>query len=154
MSVNKVILLGNIGADPEIRYTNNGDAVVTLSIATSEVYKDKQSGERKQITEWHKVIFYRDLAEIVGKYLKKGDQIYIEGKIKTRKWTDQQGVERYTTEIFATEMRMLGKRSQDGSQSSMGQSSQDYSRESISYDKSYDSKSNNNSNFTEDDIPF
>jgi single-strand DNA-binding protein len=154
MSVNKVILLGNIGADPEIRYTNNGDAVVTLSIATSEVYKDKQSGERKQITEWHKVIFYRDLAEIVGKYLKKGDQIYIEGKIKTRKWTDQQSVERYTTEIFATEMRMLGKRAQEGGQGSIGQSNQDYSRESISYDKSYDSKPNNNSNFIEDDIPF
>ncbi|HXU27629.1 MAG TPA: single-stranded DNA-binding protein [Bacteroidia bacterium] len=108
MSVNKVILVGNLGADPDVKYTAHGDAVVTLSIATSETRKDKQSGEKKTATEWHRVVFFGDLAEICNKWLKKGSQIYIEGKLRTKKWQDQQGNDRYTTEILADTMRMLG----------------------------------------------
>ena len=110
-SVNKVILLGNLGADPETRYMPNGDAVANIRMATTESWKDKNSGEKKEITEWHRVVFFRKLAEIVGQYLKKGSSVYIEGRIRTRKWTDKEGQERYTTEIEATEMQMLGGRS-------------------------------------------
>ncbi len=109
-SVNKVILVGNLGADPETRYMPNGDAVCNIRVATTESWKDKQSGEKKEITEWHRVVFYRKLAEIAGQYLKKGSQVYLEGRIRTRKWTDKEGQERYTTEIEANEMQMLGRR--------------------------------------------
>lgn len=109
-SVNKVILVGNLGADPETRYMPNGDAVCNIRLATTESWKDKQSGEKKEITEWHRVVFYRKLAEIAGQYLKKGAQVYLEGRIRTRKWTDKEGQERYTTEIEANEMQMLGRR--------------------------------------------
>ena len=107
-SVNKVILVGNLGADPETRYMPNGDAVANIRLATTESWKDKDSGEKKEITEWHRVVFYRKLAEIVGQYLKKGSAVYIEGRIRTRKWQDKEGQERYTTEIEANEMQMLG----------------------------------------------
>lgn len=110
-SVNKVILVGNLGADPETRYMPNGDAVANIRLATTESWKDKASGEKKEITEWHRVVFYRKLAEIVGQYLKKGSALYVEGRIRTRKWTDKEGQERYTTEIEANEMQMLGGRS-------------------------------------------
>ena len=109
-SVNKVILVGNLGADPESRYMPNGDAVCNVRLATTESWKDKASGEKKEITEWHRVVFYRRLAEIAGQYLKKGTPVYVEGRIRTRKWTDKDGQERYTTEIEATEMQMLGRR--------------------------------------------
>ena len=109
-SVNKVILVGNLGADPETKYMPNGDAVANIRLATTESWKDKASGEKKEITEWHRVVFYRKLAEIVGQYLKKGSSVYIEGRIRTRKWTDKEGQERYTTEIEANEMQMLGGR--------------------------------------------
>ena len=109
-SVNKVILVGNLGADPETRYMPNGDAVANIRMATTESWKDKATGERREITEWHRVVFYRRLAEIVGQYLKKGSAVYIEGRIRTRKWTDKEGQERYTTEIEASEMQMLGGR--------------------------------------------
>lgn len=109
-SVNKVILVGNLGADPEMRYMPNGDAVCNIRVATTESWKDKQSGEKKEITEWHRVVFYRKLAEIAGQYLKKGSQVYLEGRIRTRKWTDKEGQDRYTTEIEAQEMQMLGRR--------------------------------------------
>jgi len=109
-SVNKVILVGNLGADPEMRYMPNGDAVANLRIATTESWKDKQSGEKRELTEWHRVVFYRKLAEIVGKYLKKGSQVYLEGRIRTRKWTDKEGQDRYTTEIEANELQMLGRK--------------------------------------------
>ena len=112
-SLNKVILIGNLGADPETRYTTSGDAVTNIRLATTETWKDKQSGEQKEATEWHRVVFYNRLAEVAGQYLKKGSQVYIEGKIKTRKWTDKDGVERYTTEIQASEMKMLGGRRDD-----------------------------------------
>ncbi|MEI7430281.1 MAG: single-stranded DNA-binding protein [Betaproteobacteria bacterium] len=109
-SVNKVILVGNLGKDPEIRYMTNGEAVANVSIATSESWKDKASGEKKEITEWHRLVFYRKLAEIVNQYLKKGSTVYVEGRIRTRKWQDKEGQERYTTEIEVTEMQMLGGR--------------------------------------------
>lgn len=110
-SVNKVILVGNLGADPETKYMPNGDAVANIRLATTESWKDKASGEKKEITEWHRVVFYRKLAEIVGQYLKKGSSVYIEGRIRTRKWQDKEGQERYTTEIEANEMQMLGGKS-------------------------------------------
>ena len=110
-SVNKVILVGNLGKDPEVRYMTNGDAVANVSLATTESWKDKASGEKREVTEWHRIVFYRKLAEIVGQYLKKGSAVYLEGRIRTRKWTDKEGQERYTTEIEATEMQMLGGRS-------------------------------------------
>ncbi|MFA9950618.1 single-stranded DNA-binding protein [Dentiradicibacter hellwigii] len=117
-SVNKVILVGNLGADPEVRYMTNGDAVANIRMATTESWKDKASGERREMTEWHRVVFYRRLAEIVGQYLKKGSPVYIEGRIRTRKWQDKEGQERYTTEIEATEMQMLGSRQGQGDPSS------------------------------------
>ena len=107
-SVNKVILVGNLGADPETRYMPNGDAVANIRLATTESWKDKASGEKKEITEWHRVVLYRKLGEIAGQYLKKGSAVYIEGRIRTRKWQDKEGQERYTTEIEANEMQMLG----------------------------------------------
>lgn len=115
-SVNKVILIGNLGRDPETRYMPNGDAVTNVSIATTESWKDKGSGERQEKTEWHRVTFYRRLAEVAGEYLKKGSQVYIEGRLETRKWTDKEGVEKYTTEIIANEMKMLGGKRDDGQQ--------------------------------------
>jgi single-strand DNA-binding protein len=109
-SVNKVILVGNLGADPETRYLPSGDAVANIRLATTDRYKDKASGEFKELTEWHRVAFFGRLAEIVNEYLKKGSSVYIEGRIRTRKWTDQQGQERYSTEIVADQMQMLGGR--------------------------------------------
>ena len=108
--VNKVTLIGNLGQDPEIRYTANGSAVANVSIATAESWKDRESGEQQERTEWHRVVFFSRLAEIVGEYLKKGSQVYIEGRLQTRKWQDRDGNDRYTTEIVANEMQMLGGR--------------------------------------------
>lgn len=119
-SVNKVILVGNLGADPETRYMPNGDAVCNIRLATTESWKDKSSGEKREITEWHRVVFYRKLAEIAGQYLRKGSSVYIEGRIRTRKWQDKDGQDRYTTEIEATEMQMLGGRGGDGGQQGGG----------------------------------
>lgn len=109
-SVNKVILVGNLGKDPEVRYMPAGDQVTTITVATSEHWTDKATNEKKEATEWHRVVFFRKLAEIAGQYLKKGSQVYIEGKLKTRKWQAQDGTDRYTTEIQADELKMLGKR--------------------------------------------
>ena len=109
-SVNKVILVGNLGADPEIRYSQAGNAICNLRLATTESWKDKATGDKKEITEWHRVVMYRGLAEIAERYLKKGAQVYIEGRIRTRKWLDKSGVDRYTTEIEADEMTMLGEK--------------------------------------------
>ena len=108
-SVNKVILIGNLGRDPETRYTTGGDAVTTLNIATSEQWKDK-SGEKQERTEWHRVVLFARLAEIAGEYLKKGRSVYIEGRLQTRKYTDKDGVEKYSTEIVADRMQLLGGR--------------------------------------------
>jgi single-strand DNA-binding protein len=109
-SVNKVILVGNLGADPEVRYMPSGDAVANLRIATTDRYKDKQSGEMKEATEWHRVSMFGKLAEIAGQYLRKGSSVYIEGRIRTRKWQDQSGQDKYSTEIVADQMQMLGGR--------------------------------------------
>lgn len=107
-SVNKVILVGNLGRDPEVRYMPNGDAIANVAIATTDAWKDKATGEKKEATEWHRVVFFGRLAEVVAQYVKKGRQIYIEGALRTRKWQDKEGVDRYTTEIVASEMKMLG----------------------------------------------
>lgn len=108
-SVNKVILVGNLGADPDVRYMPNGDQVTTVRLATTDKWKDKQSGETREATEWHRVVFYRKLAEIVGQYTKKGSQLYVEGRLRTRKW-QKDGVDHYTTEIEGQELQMLGSR--------------------------------------------
>jgi single-strand DNA-binding protein len=114
--INKVILVGNVGKDPEVRYMPNGDAVANVSVATSETWKDKSSGEQQERTEWHRIVFYQRLAEIVAEYVKKGSKIYVEGSLRTRSW-EQDGVKRYATEIIANEMQMLDGRSEDRSSS-------------------------------------
>jgi single-strand DNA-binding protein len=126
--VNKVILVGNLGKDPETRYMPNGKAVTNFSIATSESWKDKQTGEQREQTEWHNIVMYDRLAEIAAEYLKKGSQVYIEGKLRTRKWQDKEGRDRYTTEINCNEMQMLGSRQGGGGGGGMGGGGGDYSR--------------------------
>ena len=116
-SINKVILIGNLGADPENRALPSGEAVCNIRLATTENWKDKSTGEKRELTEWHRVVLYRKLAEIAGQYLRKGSAIYIEGRLRSRKWQDQDGQERYTTEIEASELKMLGGR-QETSESS------------------------------------
>ena len=123
--VNKVILVGNCGKDPETRYMPSGGAVTNVSIATSESWKDKQTGETKERTEWHNIVFFNRLGEIAGEYLRKGSQIYVEGSLRTRKWQDKSGGDRYTTEIVASEMQMLGSRSGGGDSYAPAQSQQD-----------------------------
>lgn len=118
--INKVILIGNLGTDPEVRYMPQGGAVANLTVATSESWTDKASNEKKEQTEWHRVVIYQRLAEIAGEYLRKGSKVYIEGKLKTRKWQDKDGVERYTTEIIANELQMLDGRGDNQQQGSMG----------------------------------
>ena len=113
-SVNKVILVGNLGRDPETRFSPDGAAICNVSIATTSQWKDKNSGERKEETEWHRVVFYNRLAEIAGEYLKKGRSVYVEGRLKTRKWQDKDGQDRWTTEIVADQMQMLGSREEGG----------------------------------------
>lgn len=160
-SVNKVILVGNLGKDPESRYMPNGDAVVNITLATTDTWKDKNSGEKKEATEWHRVVFFRKLAEIAGQYLKKGSQVYIEGSLKTRKWQDKDGQDRYTTEIVADTMQMLGSRQ------GMGDAPSREGGRSSSYDASAakpasapaNASANSNAggsgfNDFEDDIPF
>jgi single-strand DNA-binding protein len=110
MSLNKVLLIGNLGNDPEVRTAPSGVSIANVTIATSDSWKDKNSGEKQERTEWHRVIFFKRLAEIVGEYCKKGSKVYIQGKLQTRKWQDKSGVERYTTEIVASEMQMLDKK--------------------------------------------
>lgn len=140
-SVNKVILIGNLGKDPEIKYMPNGDAVANITLATTETWKDK-SGEKQEKTEWHRITFYRKLAEIVGEYLKKGRPVYIEGRLETRKWTDKAGVERYTTDIIASDMKMLGGKPQGDDEGRSGYSG---SRKPAQNTTSFDD---------DDDIPF
>lgn len=112
--INKALLIGNLGADPEVRYTAGGSAVANVRLATAESWRDKDSGEQQERTEWHRVVFFGRLAEIVGEYLRKGSQVYVEGRIQTRKWQDRDGNDRYSTEIVANEMQMLGGRSDGG----------------------------------------
>ncbi len=121
-SVNKVILVGNLGRDPEVRYMPSGDAIANISVATTDNWKDK-NGEKQERTEWHRVAFFGKLAEIVGEYLKKGSQVYVEGRLQTRKWTDKEGHDKYTTEIVADRMQMLGGRAGGGAPSQSEESS-------------------------------
>ena len=114
--VNKVILVGNLGNDPETRYMPSGGAVTNISVATSEVWKDKQTGQPQERTEWHRVVFFNKLAEIAGEYLRKGSKVYVEGALRTRKWQDQSGQDRYSTEVVASEMQMLDSRGGSGDQ--------------------------------------
>lgn len=123
-SVNKVILVGNLGRDPEVRYMPNGDAACNFSIATTDTWKDK-NGQRQERTEWHNIVMYRRLAEIAGEYLKKGRPVYIEGRLQTRKWQTKEGQDRYTTEIIADQMQMLGGRDSGGSSTSYDSMNQD-----------------------------
>ncbi|MDZ7644850.1 MAG: single-stranded DNA-binding protein [Woeseiaceae bacterium] len=118
--INKVIVVGNLGQDPETRYMPSGAAVTNMTVATNETWKDKQTGEQKERTEWHRVAMFGRLAEIAAEYLRKGSQVYIEGKLRTRKWQDKQGNDRYTTEIIADEMQMLGGRSGGGAPAMSG----------------------------------
>ncbi|MBW2613498.1 MAG: single-stranded DNA-binding protein [Deltaproteobacteria bacterium] len=119
--INKAILIGNLGRDPEVRYTPDGTAVANFSIATSDQWKDKNTGEKREKTEWHRIVAFRRLGEICGEYLSKGRQVYIEGRIQTRDWEDKDGVKRYTTEIVADKMQMLGSRDDFGGGGSRGQ---------------------------------
>lgn len=131
--VNKVIIIGNLGADPEVRYMPSGGAVTNIRVATSEGWKDKQSGETQERTEWHRIVFFSRLAEIASEYLRKGSKVYIEGSLRTNKWQDKDGAERYTTEIIANSMQMLdskGGSMPSGASSNMGASS-GYSQESV-----------------------
>lgn len=123
--INKVILVGHLGKDPEVKYLPSGSAVANITVATSESWKDKQSGDKQERTEWHNVVFFNRLAEIVGEYLKKGAQIYVEGSLRTRKWQDKEGKDRYTTEIVAAEMQMLGGRQGAGGGASSSSSHSD-----------------------------
>ena len=141
--VNKVILVGNLGQKPEMRYTQTNTAVATLSIATSESWKHKDSGEQREKTEWHRVVFFGKLAEIAEQYLDKGSQLYVEGKLQTRKWQDKEGNDRYTTEILGNEMNMLG-----GRQSSSDEGVYDQSQQTSQTAQSQDSQ------ISEEDIPF
>jgi single-strand DNA-binding protein len=153
-SVNKVILVGNLGADPESRYMPNGDAVVNIRLATTESWKDKNSGEKKELTEWHRVVFYRKLAEIAGQYLKKGSQVYIEGRIRTRKWQDKDGQDRYTTEIEANEMQMLGRREGMGDSGPRDSNFSGGSGRPAARPAAQQSPASGGFNDVEDDIPF
>ncbi len=155
-SVNKVILMGNLGRDPEVRFMPNGDAVCNFSIATTDSWKDK-AGERQEKTEWHNIVMYRRLAEIAGEYLKKGRPVYLEGRLQTRKWQTKEGHDRYTTEVIADSMQMLGGR--DGSPAQELQpSSQPEARDEFDQTppRNNQSDSSNSSSFDEfeDDIPF
>jgi len=153
-SVNKVILIGNLGKDPDIRYMPNGEAVANITLATSETWKDK-TGAKQEKTEWHRVTFYRKLAEIVGEYLKKGSSVYVEGRLETRKWTDKTGTDRYTTEIIANEMRMLGSKS-GGSSFEGGNKNNETSSPKDSAASNNNAASTPNGGFgdMDDDIPF
>ena len=148
--VNKVILIGNLGQDPEVKYMPNGNAVANITVATSESWKDKNTGEQVDKTEWHRVVFFRRLAEIVGEYLKKGSKVYVEGKLQTRKWQDKNGKDNWTTEIIASEMQMLDSRG--GGSSDFNQNQGDSgSQQQSSPSQAAPAPANND---FDDDIPF
>src|SRR3990170_1010617 len=152
-SVNKVIIVGNLGRDPETRYLPSGEAVTNISVATTDTWKDKTSGEKQERTEWHRVAFFGKLAEIAGEYLKKGSQVYIEGSLRTRKWQDKEGQERYTTEIIADRMQMLGSRG-GGSESMAAREPKPAAAESGGGGKPAANKAGASFDDMDDDIPF
>lgn len=166
--INKVIIVGHLGNDPEIRTMPNGEAVANISVATSESWTDKNTGERREITEWHRIVFYRRQAEIVGEYLRKGSQVYVEGRLRTRKWQDQNGQDRYTTEIQGDVMQMLGGRGgQGGADYTPQNASQQYTQPNYQAQSNYSAQAQSRpaankptpqaeppmDNF-DDDIPF
>jgi single-strand DNA-binding protein len=156
--INKVILVGNLGADPETRYTASGAAITNIRIATSESWRDKQTGETQERTEWHNVVFFNRLAEIAGEYLRKGRQVYVEGSLRTRKWQGQDGQDRYTTEVVANEMQMLGGRGDDAparsSQGGFRDNAQSAPRRAPAKAAEESPVFQGEDNFTDDDIPF
>ncbi len=159
-SVNKVILVGNLGKDPEVRYMPSGDAITNITMATTDSWKDK-NGEKQEKTEWHRVAFFGKLAEIAGEYLKKGSQVYVEGRLQTRKWQDKEGQDRYTTEIIADRMQMLGSRSGGGNyevqdEAPMGSGGRDSRSKPTGAPASKPPASKKGGDFEdfEDDIPF
>ncbi len=164
-SVNKVIIVGNLGKDPEVRYTPNGNAVCNLRIATTRTWKNKESGEKMEEAEWHSVVLYDRAAEIAGEYLKKGRSVYIEGRLKTRKWQDKEGVDRYTTEIISENMQLLGSRegmgtgggasaSDEGAPSGYGERPAPASRPAAAAASKPAAKSASGFDNMDDDIPF
>lgn len=150
---NKVILVGNLGQDPEIRYLQNGNAVANISLATSETWKDKNTGENQEKTEWHRVVMFRRLGEIAGEYLKKGSKVLIEGKLQTRKWQDQNGNDRYTTEIVADKMQMLDSRGDNQGQGGQSKNNKQNQSSQAGQQASYDAQKPTDG-FEDDDIPF
>ncbi len=151
--VNKVIVVGNLGKDPEMRYMPSGGAVASITIATSDQWKDKQTGEQKERTEWHNVVAFNRLAEIMGEYLKKGSQVYIEGRLQTDKWQDKDGNDRYTTKIYANEMQMLGGKGGAAGAGSGGGYNQNQSAAPASGSNAAPAMSTADAGF-DDDIPF
>lgn len=145
--INKVILVGNLGNDPDIRYTAGGAAVANISVATTDSWKDKETGEQQDRTEWHRVVFFARLAEVVGEYLRKGSQVYIEGRLQTRKWQDKSGNDRYSTEIVANEMQMLGSRGGGGQ-------SNEQAPPPMSENPADSRSAAAGNDFVDDDIPF
>lgn len=156
--VNKVIIVGTLGSDPEVKYSASGSAIANLSVATSEQWKDKQTGEKKEQTEWHRVVIFGKLAEVAGEYLRKGSQVYIEGQLRTRKWTDSNGVDRYATEIVIPQMggvmQMLGGKRDDSGQQPIQQSGQQPQRQQQPPKKQIPQGGNEPPIDFSDDIPF
>ena len=152
--VNKVILVGRVGQDPDVRYTNNQSAVVTLSLATSESWKDKQTGQQQERTEWHRVVFFNRLAEIAAEYLRKGSKVYVEGSLRTRKWQDQSGQDRYTTEIVANEMQMLDSRNMNQDGGGYAPSPAPMAQAAPADNYAAPAPTSQPADFPEDDIPF
>jgi single-strand DNA-binding protein len=150
--VNKVILVGNLGKDPEIKYTASGAAIANLTIATSDSWNDKQTGEKVEKTEWHRVVAFQRLAEIMGEYLRKGSQVYIEGRLQTRKWQDQNGQDRWTTEVVANDMQMLGGRGGDGGGQVQGGGGGGFRKSPAQQQPAAQPATDND--FADDDIPF
>lgn len=151
-SVNKVIIVGNLGRDPEVRYSADGVAICNISVATTSAWKDKNTGDKREETEWHRVVFYGKLADIAGEYLRKGRSIYVEGRLKTRKWTDKDNIERYTTEIVADQMQMLGGR-EDGGSGSSAPAAQNQ-RQERQPQRAQNQQTQANLSNMDDDIPF
>ncbi len=151
-SINKVVLIGNLGRDPEVRYMPSGEQITNITVATTDRWRDKATGEQKEATEWHRVAFFGKLAEIAGQYLTKGSQVYIEGKLRTRKYTDKDGIDRYQTDVIADVMQMLGSK-QDGSTQPAG-TKQPAQRNSYEEAKQTGRRNNPPANAPDDDIPF
>lgn len=153
-SVNKVIIIGHLGADPEVRYLPSGDAVTNIRVATSDKWKDKQTGEQRETTEWHNINFFGKLAEIAGQYLKKGSQVYVEGSIRTRKYTDKNGAEKYATDIRADSMQMLGARQASAGEGGYSRAPAPAQRPSAAAQRTAPASAGSGFDDMDDDIPF